>query len=487
MEQTLIDQIKSEAWILEDLRPLFRPWQLKAYNAWNDSIKKGNKKFVIVASAGNGKSVMLFTLCCQFAMTHPKAEILYCAPAERSLSEFIRAVADVVLEHCPPDKLPHYISSDTTYRFPNGAHLTLRGLNMKSFQRRRGGKFTLAVIDEASTTDDLKEAVEHAIMPRVHKTGGHLLMSSTPSRNPMHDFESYCQEAEKGGYYFHADIYQSGKSPEEIEAIKKDVGEDTIAWQVEYLAKRGLVESNRVIIPEFNPTIHIGKVQRSKVHKYLNYMAVMDQAAGDDCAIVYGYWNPVIKKIVIEKELVVPGAEVLPASFAKAIKKDLIDLDMKGTEMTFLCDINEGIFIRELAANYDISFAKTSKTGGLDGMVKKTRQYFKDGKIIIDPSCEKLINSCQSGEWDKNRKQFARTKKLAHLDVLAALIYLILNTVEEDLVPKSVNIQTGGPLTINQIFKMSGWDPLKEEKKKEDTDPDFVGVEPIKGAAWFEA
>jgi hypothetical protein len=58
--------------------------------------------------------------------------------------------------------------------------------------------------------------------------------------------------------------------------------------------------------------------------------------------------------------------------------------------------------------------------------------YIKTGRIEIHPRCKALIAALEFGQYDKNKKDFARTKEHGHNDMIAAAIYALRHTNEWD-------------------------------------------------------
>jgi hypothetical protein len=48
---------------------------------------------------------------------------------------------------------------------------------------------------------------------------------------------------------------------------------------------------------------------------------------------------------------------------------------------------------------------------------------FRQGKIEVDPKCKLLIATLKSGQFNKQRNDFARTEALGHCDAIATLMY----------------------------------------------------------------
>lgn len=462
-------ETKRWCWVTGDLRPFLRKWQLKCHKKMEMCEARGDKMFVICAAGGLGKSIYLLNLAVMYAIKHPGSYIFFGAPVRRNLAKYIRPVRDVVFKDCPPGM---YQYAQDEFHFSNGSIIALYGLNNKSHDHVRGDKYNLVLIDEGAYIDDLEYVIKSVIKARAEKGDATIIISSTPS-NPAHDFETICVKAEEGGYYFHADIYDGEYSPEKIEKIKEDVGEESTAWHIEFLAERGLIEANRAITPEFTKA-HVGEVQEHPNAKYFQWYEFLDQGSVDSTACVFAYWHPVLNKLVVSGELVVPGAEVLPEPFAASVKE--LEATLKVKDPNRLCDISEGIFTRQLSL-LGLTFTK-SPTKDLQGSVKSFRQMLKKCEFIVSPKCKTLIACLEAGTWDKNRKGFTRTKELSHVDVLAATIQLAINVSKGNNIPEGINKETGEKIKP----KLPKYNPLADFLvEKESTEKDWkqdVGLIP---------
>ena len=268
------DALVAEAWRRGLLTFKMLPVQ-KSFNEKLLSIPTSlSRKFVVVGGRGTRKSSWLFIKACEAALREGTVDIPFIAPVERRLDDYISPIVKFVLADCP---CPPRFTSDNTFHFDNGSRILLRGSNNKSYDDLRGGKFRLALVDEAAQIDSLVSLIDDVLMPGCIKDKGRLIMSSTPPVDPEHPFERiYCREAELGGWYHHASFIDAGYTEQEIIDAKREAGgEDGITWKREYLAIRGIVDDESRCFPDFSDA-NVGVVPRHPAYSYLYKMLVMD-------------------------------------------------------------------------------------------------------------------------------------------------------------------------------------------------------------------
>ena len=89
----------------------------------------------------------------------------------------------MLLEDCPEHLKPTYIESKFTYHFANGSSIQLAGSDNKHYERLRGQKSDLVLVDEAGFCDNLKHIVKSILLPTLTHTGGKIVLASTPLRS----------------------------------------------------------------------------------------------------------------------------------------------------------------------------------------------------------------------------------------------------------------------------------------------------------------
>src|SRR3984893_4343026 len=259
MKQSQVEMVKKLAWQTGHLKYLQRPSQRLLYEARTEAYKS-SRKYVFCCGRGWGKSFYLFSGCVETAIQYPGSDSVFVAPVQRKVSEYLEPIARDVFKDCPDDLKPRFYTADLIYKFPNGSRIIVCGSNQKAFDNIRGGTFKKAAVDEGAYHDYLIELIERVLLPALNKGNGYLELGSTPP-DVEHPFDQrYCTEAELGGYYFHATIYDAGYPEEQISEFKREAGwleaehrwkspAHELTWRIEYMAERGLRNPEKTIIP----------------------------------------------------------------------------------------------------------------------------------------------------------------------------------------------------------------------------------------------
>ena len=88
------------------------------------------------------------------------------------------------------------------------------------------------------------------------------------------------------------------------------------------------------------------------------------------------------------------------------------------------------------------------------------RIMFKQGRIVIDPSCKLLIATLNGAFWkDSKRLDYGRSKALGHMDALDALIYFIRNlNMSTNPFPLNYNMSAGKIYDSATVIYPQNWD-----------------------------
>lgn len=425
---------KTLAWRQGDLYYLLKPSQRLIYDRRKEIVHE-SRKFVNCCGRGWGKSFLLFALCIESALKHPGSDAVFIAPVLRKLSEYLEPIARACLADCPEDLKPEFSTAALTYKFPNGSRIIVCGSNQKAFDNIRGGTFKLAVVDEGAYHDYLIELIERVLMPALNKGNGHLVLSSTPP-DTEHPFDQrYCTEAELGGYYFHADIYEAGYPEDQIEEFKREAGwlakekrwrspAHELTWRIEYLAERGLRNPDKTIIPGWMDK-YVRTVSRDQYFPFYHKAVSLDVGTKRDLSVaLFGYYHYLNAQLVIEDEFQLTGSDFTSLKLSSAVKvkeRMLWGSQAPSLRVSDISDIQN-----DLAITHNLPFTGVSKTE-LHSMVNRLNLLVEAGRVVVHPNCKLLIQTLKNGTWDKDRKEFARSEiGLGHMDALASLIYMVM-------------------------------------------------------------
>lgn len=374
-----------------------------------------------------GKSFLEVVEALEVAIKKPKAKIKIATAFHTDLVEFIIPAFDKVLEDCPDEQRPCYKSQKSKYVFHNGSEIKLIGLDRKP-NGLRGTVIDLIILDEAGFISGLNYIYKSVIIPATtHRPDCKILVFSTPPSTPAHEFLDYVQKAELEGGYCKFTIYDNPMVNETTIArlMSESGGEDSTTWKREYLCQH-IVDEDLAIISEWSDE-YIQEVPRDVYYGFYHKYAGMDLGVKDHTAVIWGYYEFLKSRLVIEDEYIINGPKMTTEILQKDIKKKELDLwGIDAAPYIRISDNNNPLLLQDLSFLHNIHFSPTDKAR-LDEMVNTVRMLVRVGGIIIHPRCKNLIGCMKYGVWDKKRDKFSRSMLYGHFDALAALIYLVRN------------------------------------------------------------
>jgi len=434
MDPLLRSKAIEEAWKTGHLYYLLRTSQRKIYDQ-RQLIKDKSRKFVFCCGRGWGKSFLLFLSCIETALRFPGSDSVFVAPVQRKVAEYLEPIARAALKDCPESLKPIFRTADLVYKFPNGSRIMVCGSNQKAFDNIRGGTFKKAAVDEGAYHDYLIELIERVLMPALNKGNGDLELGSTPP-DVEHPFDQrYCTEAELGGYYFHATIYEAGYPEEQIEEFKREAGwiarenrwrspAHELTWKIEYMAERGLRNPDKTIIPGWDDR-YVRDIKKDQYYPFFYKVVSLDVGTKHDLSVaLFGYYHYLNAQLVIEDEFQLSGPEFTTLRLSSAIKVKERNLWGSQQPVIRVSDISD--IQADLNITHNLPFVSASKLE-LHAMVNRLNLLVEAGRLVVNPRCKLLIQTLKNGVWDKNRTEFGRSEiGLGHMDAIASLIYLNL-------------------------------------------------------------
>ena len=457
------------AWQIGELGYRLRKVQKRIRKAWRKS-SATFIKFYLECCRRTGKSTYGLIWLSEDCIKNPGCVSAFFAPVKEGLKDYILPIIAQTFSDCPD---PPQLDATLTLNFRNGSKIIFRGSNNQSHRTKRGNAFRRVFIDEGRDVDDLDNLLESVVIPSLFSTEGRVLISSTPADTEDHPLHEIKQQAEKEGWFFHCDIYDCAESDpqdfptERIEQWKRETT-DAVAWQREYLAL-WVKDPTKIIIPEWSDA-QVQVIPHDEYFPYYQKYASLDSGVRDKTASIFGYYDFRRAKLIIESDFALKDAEVRTDRIAEKVKAteqelgyqmvhDKQDPRYRALQMhekmhRRVADNNNLILVQDLDSLYGLDFFPTRKDE-LPAMINLVREWCKDGRIIVHPSCLELLGCLRNAIWDKNKKELARSKVFGHFDALMALVYLVRN-VDEHINPipkffgKSWATHAGVPVNANE-------------------------------------
>lgn len=447
-----------------------------------------SRRVVWETSRRFGKTRTCVVIADEQALAYPGIRIPYGAPTADQVRAFVHPHMLELANHAPDELAPDLVHGDQVFpplqwydqagnpvdtKAHGGVELArFRGTKVeeqlrmsrvvcagcdtqRNANRLRGTGTVFAVIDEARDIPILLYVLRSIIGPMLWEARSRwhesvdpvMLVPSTPPDDADHPFASVADAAEAKGARFTANVYDCDHLSERdiAEAIDEAGGEDTVAWQVEGLAKR-VRDPERVVFPEWNESLHVGEVERPD---YFLPCVVGDAGFTDWDVLGFGYYHFELDLIVIEAEVAMrrarsdtldaaaremeaelwPGMRVHRRSIdaAPKVRADMSDPDLQWDdpeEAARLAQREGRRFWHGVSRDGGVS------KGRMRSLTNKVRVTLKRRGILVHPRCKTIIAHANAARWAKNRNEFERVKDeksepLHHFDGAACLAYFV--------------------------------------------------------------
>jgi hypothetical protein len=442
----LVKQAINELWYRADLSYLLRPEQLK----FKSGIENSTHPLIVGnISRRLGKSFTLTLYAIEQAL-RGKQKIRYGSAFLTDLEEFILPAFELILNDCPRELRPQYLSSKKVWKFPNGSEIKLIGLD-KNPNGLRGNAISIIIIDEAAFVSNLKTLYLNVIIPATMKQKNiRLVFISTPPESPAHYFVTLINRAKTEGYYLELTIDDiSDLEPTEKKRILDEVGgPNSDTAQREFYCKI-ISDPIRAVVPTFNEELHVREVV---VPENSNFTFAGDIGGVKDYSVAYLIaYDFDLKKVVFLDE----------ASFTNRTPSSEILDGFRSLEGSRTCnrfiDAPGQLLVDWAFAGFSAALPpKDSFQAGL----QLIRTAFYNNEVLVNPKCKLLIKTLKTGLLNRSGTDYERTEELGHCDALAAAIYG-LRTVDKinDPRPRSLSqdkwFHSPEPTHFSELKKLS--------------------------------
>jgi len=430
--------------------------------------RETSHKIVVIGSSRQlGKSYFLVTLAIEECLREPYRIVKFIAPKVKDIKRIISPLIREISLDCPADLKPTYKTQENIFRFPNGSEIQLAGTDNGHAESIRGNKAHLCIIDEAGFCDDLSYIVNSILIPTTTTTQGKIIMASTPSKSPDHDFMQFMKEAEYENRFIKKTIYDNPRlRPEDIKALADALGGfDSIDFRREYLVEM-IKSENDAVVPEFNKELKEKIVLEIPRPLFYDTYVSMDIGVKDLTVVLFGYYDFKLAKVIIEDELVLSGVKMLTDNLAEQIRITEARIwtnkttgEVKPVHLR-VADNNNPILLNDLASKHGMSFMSTLKDNK-EAALNNMRMLLRSERIYINPRCKTLISHLEGAVWNKARTGYARSSDKGHYDALDSILYLCRNiNFNKNPYPDNYQFSDQGAL-----FQLEGPKPTTFEKK----------------------
>lgn len=431
------------------------------------------KRFVLECARRLGKSYLLCLMAVEVCLQKPRARVVYGAPTNKEAASIIVPIIEDICADAPEEVKPRFNGQTGHFEFPNGAAIVLFGCDDKrKANRGRGPGADFVVIDEAGFISILGYVLHSIVNPQTLTTGGRVLIASTPSDEPDHDFTKIAEQAEADGNFAHRVITDNPRLTEEqiaeyVENEAQNLGmtieeyKKSDSYQREHLALR-VVDRTLVVMGDDWLGARESSLVELERPEFFDAYESLDMGGVDPHAVLFGYWDFVRGWLVIEDELLMRDGEnteqiaELVQAKEKALwgvsgwdgtlraiheeKQDKLFLDalphwarakleasVKAPLQPYLrvCDHDFEI-ANELSQLHGITYLPTEKTEKR-WHVNELRILIRQSRLKVNPRCRHLDRHLKQTVWANHRQSDYKRKNGEHGDLVDCLNYMARN------------------------------------------------------------
>lgn len=450
---------QGEAWQVVADEGQFR-W-LSALRGDVDRQQRAWRLWRISRQRGKSWAAILFALC--EMRRRPGIIVRYAALTAKSAASIVGPTVRAILEMVPEEYWPRIDETKGVIADINGSTLTWAGTDNEQFDRLRGPRAHMVLLDESAFYADL-ESVERALLPQLTTTHGVVLYLSSPPESPAHPWAQRDAAAQAADAWTRETIHDNPRlGPEGVAAIERSEAERlgltveqlrvSTYWRREYLAEI-LTEESRAALPAWTMERAASLVGEWVRPAHFDAYTILDPGkVGDPHAALFVYLDMTTGYAVIEDELELRSASHTVAAWAKAIKDKerelwgvdrwegtLLGVDEWRREVDELPEYlrrvvatsaprqpflragdNEHLTLNTLNVEHGLAVCpvpKHEKHLAVDTL----NNLIVQGKIRVHSRCVRLREQLLSTLWNRTRTAWERTDK-DHGDLVDCAVY----------------------------------------------------------------
>jgi hypothetical protein len=381
-------------------------------------------------------SFMMTALALEQALREKNSIVKLVTDTKLHVKNIYEPLFTQLLEDCPEDIKPQYSPTAFTYYFGNGSQIQLAGTDNKHYEKLRGQKSALVLVDEAGFCNDLEKVVRSVLLPTTTHTGGKIVLASTPPEISDHEFLQFLEESELNKTLTIKTIDDNPLlSRETIATIEKQMGGRTSEkFRREYLCEI-IRDSSTTVVPEFTQELEQAIVKEWVKPPHYDAYVSMDLGGKDLTAVLFAYYDFRTDKIIIEDEIGMDFRQKhnnIPLLSTKIIEKEEtlwynhLTNEVRPPKLR-VSDINYIVTQEMLRVSQNrLTFVATKKDDKV-ASINNLRELLQSEKIIISPKCQTLIRHLRNVRWKSanDKTVFARSADDSHFDFVDAALYLI--------------------------------------------------------------
>jgi len=398
-----------------------------------DMVQK-NPEAMIYSSRKVGKSYAMVIIGIEHCLRHPNQIVKHVFPTLTLAKEVVSELMGKIVPFLPEDLQPRaYRGARPHWVFPNGSVYHINGADPGAVTGLRGPRSDMFLLDEVCFFDkgSFADTLFGAIIPQQTTVPIKIIYASTPPEDTTHpSLDIVLSKMLRNQTLVKFTIYDSPiMTPEKIKELELMYADKPNQWRREYLAEL-VANDDRRVCPEFSRDSHVTDYlpldRDPQIYEQdLRYsgLIVADYGIVDQAGILGGWYDHLENKLVVDFE----HAE--KAMGLRGFKEVLDEMQEKLEDWCEPVDYCIDIFEQagfELRNEYMMTFRRPTKSK-LEDQVGVLRNAIANDRVVVNPRCKNLILQLEQGLWKETEKvkDFERTEQFGHLDLIAALTYMV--------------------------------------------------------------
>jgi hypothetical protein len=413
-----LDDIKRFMWNRGDLSWKLWPQQVPIHDTIRN-LPKHIQTAVVLCARQYGKSYLGTLMAVEDALQYPGFTIPIVGPTIKQTVDIVNQSMRLIQADAPPDLIRRSKSESRWY--VGDSEIIVGGFDVRTATRQRGKRALKIYIEEVmdANPDDYLEALRSDLGPMLtHSPDPMMIFLTTPPRVPDHPFiTDTIPEAKLYGAFFKHTIDENDQlSPDQYNAcVRRCGGKDSIEFRREYLCEI-VRDTSIVVVPSFERNLDVAEFD---IPYDAKWQVVTDWGGVRDLtvALLMGYDYTSELDLVLDERM-------FPANTpTESIYKELLELErLHALPITGrYADVPGQVSVDlTLTHNY---IMQPVKKDDWQSAINFVNVRFAQRKVKVHPRCKFLIQSLESGTFNKMRTDFERTSALGHCDAVAALMY----------------------------------------------------------------
>jgi hypothetical protein len=369
----------------------------------------------VFCSRRYGKSFLACVLALEDCLRTPNANVLFVGPSIKQTLDIIRLLLPEITADAPKGLISPS-KSEKRWHFKNGSQLMLAGFDTAA-ESIRGLRANSIYLEESGSSDPetYDYVVKSVLYPTLMHSRGKIIHLTTPALtidHPLHT-QTIPSTSNNGAYFKYTIRDNPLLTDEVIEAEIDSLGGYDSAHTKRELFCEIVKDDNIIVVPQFDDRRHV--VELSLPEDAYYWVAGDVGGVRDKTVFLLMAYDYAIDKTYVVREMVADTQTATSEIVKRALEMEA------GRNISRFVDAPGQLFI-DLASTYNYPCFPPEKLEFEHNIHRLQTAFYKD-QVLVHPSCKLLITTLRSGQLNRQRTDFSRTRDMGHCDALAALIY----------------------------------------------------------------